>query len=260
MKVVVTGANGTLGGALKKYLEEKNIEVVAWDRREVPIDNYQRMKDFLSHVHPEILFHLAIASQPTGRDNESWMVNYEWTSELAWLSRVLRFKFVYTSTAMIFSDNNKGPFTIDSVPDATQGYGYEKKMSEPRVFYQNPESVVVRLGWQIGGKPEGNTMTHSIEKYMKQNSAYKASIKWFPACSFLEDSADALFRLSSYPPGLYMADSNERWNFYEIACALNESLGSPWKIEPTENFIFDQRMVDPRVEILSLRDRLPSLK
>jgi dTDP-4-dehydrorhamnose reductase len=124
MKAVVTGASGTLGTALGKYLEQHDIEVIAWDRQEVPVDSYQTMEAYLRKTQPRILFHLAVASQPIGRRNESWVVNYEWASELAWLTRALRIRFVFPSSVMVFSPQNPGPYTISSVPDAAYGYGY----------------------------------------------------------------------------------------------------------------------------------------
>src|SRR5690606_6962301 len=114
--------------------------VVAWDRKAVPIDNYAEMERFLAQTKPDALFHLAIASKPTGRENEGWMVNYYWPSELAWATRQLKIPFVFTSSVMVFTNNAKGPFTIESPPDAAEGYGGEKRRAEERVFYQNPDA------------------------------------------------------------------------------------------------------------------------
>jgi dTDP-4-dehydrorhamnose reductase len=43
MSVVITGANGTVGSALKQHLDGKGIEAISWDRKLIPIDNYQVM-------------------------------------------------------------------------------------------------------------------------------------------------------------------------------------------------------------------------
>ena len=150
MKAIITGARGTVGSALSNHLTAQGHQVVPWDRAVVPIDQYQPMDDFVRRERPDVLFHLAIASRSTGVANESWLVNYEWASELAWITRQLGVRFVFTSSVMVFSDNAKGPFTVDSKPDATKGYGYEKRIAEQRVFFQNPDAVVARLGWQIG--------------------------------------------------------------------------------------------------------------
>jgi dTDP-4-dehydrorhamnose reductase len=56
-----------------------------------------------------------------------------------------------------------------------------------------------------------------------------------------------------------MLDSNERWTFYEIARALSARHGGRWQVEPSEDFVFDQRMRDERIQLPSLKERLPGL-
>lgn len=259
MKALITGANGTLGKVLSNYLQSQNFEVVAWDRQAVPIDNYQAMEDFVRSVQPDMLFHLATSSQPTGRENEDWLVNYEWTSELAWICRQLNVRFIFTSSIMVFTNDAKGPFTLNSVPDAKEGYGYEKAQAEQRTLQQNPNAVIARIGWQIGESIGGNHMLDYLERQMADNGEIRASTKWYPACSFLADTAATLFQLAKGEAGLFLLDSNTSWTFYEIVSALNQQHGNRWKITPTEDFVYEQRMVDERVQIPRLKARLATL-
>jgi dTDP-4-dehydrorhamnose reductase len=258
-RAMITGASGTVGTRLSRYLRQQGFEVIAWDRRAVPVDDYAAMERFVREAAPEVLFHLATASHPTGRPRESWLINYEWTSELAWICRTLGIRFVFSSTSLVFSNKARGPFTRASQPDASEGYGYEKRRAEERVFHQNPEARVVRLGWQIGEQPTGNNMVAFLEDKMRQEGRVAASTRWYPACSMLDDTVRALLELSSAEPGLYMLDANERWTFYDIALALNARHGGRWRVEPTEDFVFDQRMRDERIQLPSLKERLPGL-
>ena len=260
MKALVTGASGTVGTALCRLLVARGAKVIAWNRERVPVDSYAAMEEFVRLSAPDVVFHLAIASRGTGKPNESWLVNCEWPSELAWITRQLGIKFVFTSSVMVFTDNARGPFTIQSRPDAQEGYGHEKRMAEERVLRQNPDAAVVRLGWQIGETQGSNNMIDYFERQMREHDAIKASTKWLPACSFLDDTAEALLRIAAQPSGLYMVDSNERWSFYEIACTLNERHGGRWKIVPMDDFVYDQRMLDEHAQVPSLKQRLPTLR
>jgi dTDP-4-dehydrorhamnose reductase len=259
VKALITGSKGTVGARLCEHLLRQGHEVATWDRSVVPVDDYWRMEAFVRATAPDVLFHLAIASQPTGREGEGWLINYEWASELAWITRILGIRFVFTSTAMVFSDDAKGPFTVRSQPDAHQGYGYEKRRAEERVFAQNPEARVVRLGWQIGDDFHGNQMSASLERQMQEKGHVEASTRWYPACAFLDDTVVGLQRIAESEPGLYMIDTNERWTFHEIASALSARHGDRWRVVPTDSFVFDQRMRDERLRMPSLKERLATL-
>lgn len=259
MKAMITGAHGTVGAAVAAALQARGDAVIPWDRALVPVDRYQPMEDFVRRERPDVLLHLAIASRPTGLANESWLINYEWASELAWITRVLGVRMVFTSTALVFSDQARGPFTLDSVPDASEGYGAEKRRAEERVRAQNPAARVVRLGWQIGEQPGSNNMIDFFARSVAERGVVRASRRWLPATSFLPDTAAALLRLCEAPPDTYMIDGNLRWSFYEIARALSRRHGDAWPVEPTDDFVYDQRMIDPRVVVAPLCERLPEL-
>jgi dTDP-4-dehydrorhamnose reductase len=257
--MLVTGLRGTVGRALEARLQQDGVRVVGWDRSAVPIDHYDTMLRFVEATAPDVLVHLAIASSSTGRANEGWLVNYEWPSELAWITRQLGVRFVHASSVMVFSGAATGPFTVDSVPDASEGYGYEKRRAEQRVREQNPDATIVRLGWQIGAQPGGNHMTDFVEREARAHGEVKASTRWRPACSFLDDTADAIARLLPAAPGCYLVDSNARWTFFEIVQALAAHHGQRWRVVPTDAPTQDQRMIDPRVAIAALDARLPAL-
>jgi dTDP-4-dehydrorhamnose reductase len=249
LKILLTGSSGTIGSTLKPLLIQNGFEVFCWDRDAVPIDNYQLMEDYVVKIKPYALIHLAAnTSFDPEKRRDSWLENYEWTSELAWICHKFGIRFVYTSSVMVFTGDTPGPHNVEEVPGAGSGYGYEKRMSETRVFHQNPDAIVLRLGWQIGNEGK-NTLVGYLDDTFNKLSCIPASINWFTACSFLGDTCKVIIESLGYPPGLFQVDSNVKWNFYEIACALKEYYKKPWKIIPAEHPVIDHRMIDGRVKI-----------
>lgn len=256
MRALITGASGTVGTTLSRLLKSRGHEVFSWDRSQIPINDYYKMENYVKLIRPDVLFHLAYTPDP----KQSWFVNYEWTSELAWITHILGIRFVFTSTNLVFSHRQQGPFMPESVPDAQEGYGLEKRKSEERIMFQNPDAVIARLGWQINTKSGHNNMVEFLKRRMLDEGKVRASTRWFPACSFVEDASEKLVELSSdAPPGIYMFDSNEKWSLYEIATALNQQFGFSWKVEATEDYGWDSRMIDIRISMPSLKERLVSL-
>ena len=244
-----------MGAALNAQLLAEHHTVVGWDRTAVPLDDLVATDQFLQATRPDVLFHLAIASQSTGKANEGWLVNVEWPSQLARLCQRHNIRFIFTSSVMVYTNDAVGPFTPETQPDAHDGYGFDKLIAEQQVRAANPDAIIARLGWQIGDALGSNNMIDFLAK----QDVVRASEKWLPACSFLADTAVALQALATANPGLYLLDSNDRWNFYEIATALNALHGNQWRVEKTADFIYDQRMRDPRANMPPLDKRLPSL-
>ena len=257
-RALITGSRGTIGQALRRHLEAKGWTVTGWNRNAVSIHDYAAMEAYVSTLEPDALFHLAVASQPTQVPMpaaDAWAVNYEWTSELAWIARQLEIPFVFTSTVMVFTEAVPGPYSIAVRPDAAHDYGRDKKETERRIFEQNPHARVARLGWQIGNDLSGNQMAAWLQK----RGQVEASTRWIPACSMLDDTAAALADLPSRRGGLYHVDANEGWSFYDLAMALRTRHDADWSITPSFGRAYDQRLLDPRVELPPLAKRLPQL-
>lgn len=252
MKALITGSTGTIGKRLCLSLEAGNWEIIRWQRDSVSISDYFAMKEFVSIHQPDVLFHLAaITSFDEKERQNTWQVNYEWPSELAWICRELDTRFVFTSTAMVFSGNQQSLITLDTAPDAVSGYGYEKRMAEQQVMKQNPSSVILRLGWQISENGH-NTINHFLDESAGKERKIKASALWFPSCSFLNDTVRVLLDSRGFEPGIYMVNSNHCYNFLEISKALNIFYGKKLEIIPFEGLRQDNRMYDDRVNIPDL--------
>ncbi|MEM6455174.1 MAG: sugar nucleotide-binding protein [Acidobacteriota bacterium] len=260
MKILITGGNGTVGRVLRAQYEARGDVPVPWNRAAVELDDHWAMANYLDEVAPDRLVHLAIASKPTGRADEGKLVNVEWPSALAWLCKEREIAFQFTSTAMVFTNDAVGPFTLESTPDATEGYGGEKLQAEEQVRFQNAEAQIVRLGWQIGDAAIGNNMLSFFADRMREDGVVRASRRWLPACSFLDDTATTLIALADHAgPGLFQLDANSRWTFYDIARAVSGRHGDRFRVEPSDDFVYDQRMVDARVRVVPLEERLPQL-
>lgn len=259
-RALVTGANGTIGRVLLETLREAGVSALPYVRPPA-----ERLLDdvapALAAARPDVVYHLAIASHPTGAADEGRLVNVLWPERLAAACREAGARLVFTSTAMVFSDQAIGPFTPESVPDAASGYGHEKRIAEERVRAAYPDARIARLGWQIGSAPGGNQMLTHLAEQARTQGAIRASRRWYPACSFLGDTCVALMALAERERagGVYHVDSNRHWTFFEIASAISRSTAAGWRVEADDAFVFDQRLLDARVPMPELAARLPGL-
>lgn len=254
---LVTGASGTVGRVLGRELESRGVRVAAWDRAAVRPGDGDAAARLFDEVRPEVVFHTALPSRPEGYDDEGLIVNETWTAQIAGLCARHGVRFVYVSTVMVFSNRMPGPFSPESTPDENEGYGLSKLRGERAAWDNNIESRVARLGWQIGLDGEGNNMVAHLNRQQQELGKISPSRLWIPATSFLEDTAAALVRVAGLGPAVYHLDSNHGWNFAEIVTALNRKLDSPWNVVEADDYTHDQRMIDDRVGMPSLAERLP---
>ena len=252
-RILLTGPSGTIGQILWPHLIQIGYEVIPWERDAISTRDYHMMEQFISEHKPEAFIHLAaITSFSENERKESWHINYEWPCELAWICKTHGIRFIFTSTAMVFSAQNQGPYTSISNPDATEGYGFEKRMAEEKGMLQNNDSVILRLGWQISETGD-NSMISFLQKQMELKAEIQASTAWFPSCSFIQDTVEVIGQSLDFKPGIYMVNSNTELNFFEIASFLNNQYAKNWNIIATEDYIHDQRMIDKRIKIQSLK-------
>ena len=238
--------NGTVAPALAQALAKSGYEIVPWNRSAHPIDNPIAVRDFIRTENPALFCHVAMG-------NPDWA---EWAARTCAEDNI---PFLFTSSVSVYSAVQSGPFTVHDLPVPDDDYGRYKLECERRVQAAHPRAQIVRIGWQIGTTPGGNQMVDYLDRTFKEKGHIAASLDWFPACSFLPDTADSLTQiLQKLPPGLYHLDGNPGLDFSKIAAGLNELLGHPWKIIPVSGLVQNHRMLDPRVPVAPITRRFPA--
>jgi dTDP-4-dehydrorhamnose reductase len=243
-KVLLTGMNGTVAPVLAEELRGRGCEVVAWDRDAVSPDDREAVARFIREVKPSALVHCAMGSS-------------QWAEDMAQVCAEEGSKFVYVSSASVYGTQQHGPFTVDDAPEPSDDYGRYKLECEQRVRAANADARIVRIGWQMALRRGGNNMVEHLAQKQAEHGHIASSTEWFPACSFLDDTARALVDALDLPPGLYLLDGNPGWNFAQIARGLNLAMGGHWDVRACDDFRWNNCMVDNKLTSGSITLRLP---
>lgn len=248
MKIIVTGMKGTVAPVLARELERHSHSVSAWDRRKIPPDDRRAVEDHLTALRPDAICHCATGSP-------------EWTETLARMACRLNAHFLYTSSVSVFGPHQQGPFGPDAEPRPADDYGRYKLDCERRVRAANPAAVVVRLGWQIGYAAGSNNMVDYLTRAQQAHGQLETSDRWLPACSFLEDTADALARLlaDGGSGGIYHLEGNPGLSFFQIVSRLNRYHGGAWNLIRTAAPVQDQRLAASVSGVAAITERLPDI-
>ena len=243
-KVLLTGMNGTVAPVLAEELRGRGSEVVAWDRSAVSPDDREAVAQFIREVKPAAIMHCAMGSP-------------QWAEDMARICAEEGSKFLYVSSASVYGTQQQGPFTIEDTPEPCDDYGRYKLECEQRVRAANDQAIIVRIGWQIALRRGGNNMVEHLAQKQAEHGHIAASTEWFPACSFLDDTARALAgALDGAPAGLYLLDGNPGWSFWQIAVALDRAMQAGWEVRENRDFRWNNHMVDKRLGMVSVADLL----
>ena len=242
-KTLLTGMNGTVAPAIAEELRARGNEVVAWDRGAVSPDDRGAVERFIREVKPTALIHCAVGSP-------------QWAEDMARVCAEEGIVFLYVSSASVYGTQQQGPFTVDDMPEPSDDYGRYKLECEQRVRTANADARIVRIGWQIALRPGGNNMVAYLIARQTEHGHIAASTEWFPACSFLDDTARAVVDALDLPPGLYLLDGNPGRSFAQIAQGLNAAMGSHWDVRACDDFRWNNCIIDSKLTTGSIAQRL----
>ena len=237
--------NGTVAPALAHRLRLEGIDVVAWDRNKIAIDDPAAVRSFIEQQKPDWVCHMAMGSPV-------------WAATMAKVCRENGIKFLFTGTCSVFDGSKPGPFPVDKTPDATDDYGRYKADCERQIVAASPDAYIARLGWQIGDAPGSNNMIDFFYRMAREKGRVEVSNGVIHSNAFLVDTADALYRLlAHHTPGLYQLEGNPGLTLYEIATRLHALHHFDFPIVPHEEPRRDIRMINDTIAVGQLTDRLP---
>lgn len=247
---IITGLSGTLAPHLARAVAARGGEVARWDRAAVDPGDTVACLAWLRTMRPCAIAHLAMGSPA-------------WAGQLAGYAHDAGIPFVFTSTAMVFHHDPDGPHDVASERTARDEYGLYKITCEDAVRAANPAAHVARIGWQIDPHTPGNNMLMALDAWQAKEGQVAASRLWRPACSFMQDTAEALAAMLAAPHargGTFHLDSNagEGHAFDAIVRALKAALGrDAWVVRAHDEYRHDQRLVGGACSLPPLSARLP---
>ncbi|MCH4889479.1 sugar nucleotide-binding protein [Acidaminobacter sp. JC074] len=245
MKAIITGMNGTLAPYVYDYFESKTCELIVWERQHVPIDDPDKIKNFISEHQPDIFLH--IATGPV-----------EWIKQIIDCISDYSIPLVFISSEAVFN-GSEGPHTTADNLKAKDDYGRYKIHCESIINkYYKENTYIIRLGWQIAYHTHKNNML----AFLVTEGHVKASEDWILATSFMPDTAKAIYKIiKHHPTGTYHLDSNQdNMSFYELVCHLKEIFKLPIDIEKTNTFKHNNRLLSDQPYICSLKESMATYK
>jgi dTDP-4-dehydrorhamnose reductase len=165
MRVLITGANGQLGGALQRlapaWAEINAIDVDDCDLTDVPM-----LRARLTVEAPDLILNAAAytaVDKAEGDENLARAINSEAVAAMVEAMAETGGKVVHVSTDYVFDGTASSPYVPDAPRNPQSAYGRTKAEGEDHL---RPEDVLVRTAWvyEAGGANFVRTMIRLMKE------------------------------------------------------------------------------------------------
>jgi dTDP-4-dehydrorhamnose reductase len=165
-KVLVTGADGQLGQALRRRLGSR----LAWagGRQDLDVRDAEAVRRLVCEVGPDVVVNASAYNKVDAAESEpgeALAVNAEAPLHLARAAREAGALIVHVSTDYVFDGRGSAPYREQDVPNPISAYGVSKLAGELLVATAAPDHLLVRTSGVFGAggsKAKGGSFVERI--------------------------------------------------------------------------------------------------
>ena len=226
MRILITGAHGMLGSALKRTLLMHDI--TAPEKHQLNVGNIDQVEKYAKKI--DLIIHLAAETDHEyceQNPSQAYFINVSGTGNMVAIAKRLDIPILYMSTASIFNGILNKPYKTWNKPCPLNHYNKSKYYGE-LIVQSHPKHFIVRAGWMFGG---GATLDKKfVNKIIKKINAGETEIKVADDCigspTYTEDLATCILSLlDSDEYGIYHCVHPGEISRYHFAKSIIEILG-----------------------------------
>lgn len=243
MKLLVTGANGQLGKALREIAGNyPGLDFTFLSREDLAIHHFELVRNFFRAIQPDICINCAAYTAVDKAEIEpelAFQVNAEAVGVLAAVCGAHGTKFMHVSTDYVFSGSASTPYREDDGTDPQSVYGASKREGERQAMHYNPSSVIIRTSWLY--HHEGKNFVKTMLRLMGEKPFVGVVDDQWGSPTYAVDLAECILDMATsgiHEPGIYHFSNDGDINWHQFAVAIAQILKSPCEVRaiPTTSY------------------------
>jgi dTDP-4-dehydrorhamnose reductase len=151
MRILITGARGQLGQALRSVLLGQ--DVLALDRQHLDITDRGAVLQTVTSARPDWVVNAAAFTDVDAAESapeQAFAVNAAAPGYLGEAAMKVGAGLLQVSTDYVFDGGSSRPYTEDDAPRPVNVYGASKLEGEARALQATPRACVIRTAWLYG--------------------------------------------------------------------------------------------------------------
>lgn len=252
MKILVTGCDGQLGGAVAQELQSRGHIVIEANRRNMDLTSRKAVEGQLFRTRPDAVVHCAAYTNVDRAEEEASLcraVNVQGTAYIAEYCRQQERKLLYVSTDYVFGGDGGTCHRERAQASPMNVYGQSKYEGE-QIVRAVERSFIVRTSW-LFGKGGRNFVTAILGK-AKRGQALQVVDDQIGSPTYAGDLAALLSdMIQSGEYGVYHATNEGECTWYGFAEEILRLAGIRSRITPVSAAVYGgkaKRPSDSRLE------------
>ncbi|WP_143307618.1 dTDP-4-dehydrorhamnose reductase [Chitinophaga vietnamensis] len=149
--ILVTGANGQLGQALKKAVASyPQFNLLCTDYEDLDITSPEALEAWFSANQPDACINCAAytaVDKAESDEDKAFLLNFQAVLALAETCNKHNTQLLHISTDYVFSGNHYRPYKETDDADPQSIYGASKLRGEAAATSENADTIVIRTSW-----------------------------------------------------------------------------------------------------------------
>jgi len=175
-RVLLLGANGQLGAALREQLENKpeRYELNAFTRAEADLCDSQRLRSIVAELKPAIILNAAAYTAVDRAESEpelAALINAKAPGILAEEAARIGALLVHYSTDYVFDGTKMSPWIEEDAPNPLNVYGTTKLAGERAIVAIGGSHLIFRTSWVFA--PQGKNFLLTILRLARERDQLK---------------------------------------------------------------------------------------
>lgn len=271
MKILITGAGGTLGGDLQRVFSSAGHELILTDRDTLDITDREAVFQFIREWQPEVIINSAAYNFVDNVEEDAHYpvalaVNAHGPRNLAEAAKEMAIPFVHYSTDYVFPGDKPEGYTEDDPTGPISRYGETKEAGEKMVQEVGGEYYICRLSKIFGVPGESDNSKESFVALMLRLAAKLPEMKIVHeevgSPSYTRDIAETTLQLLHTRPGkgiFHIVNEGSGVTWYEFAEEIFDLAGVETPRTPVPSAEFPKPAARPKFAALR-NTKLPPLR
>jgi len=197
-KILITGAEGMLGMALKKAAEGR-FQIESTDFKDLDITKKEKVFEKFQQLKPQTVIHCAAYTDVDGcekRPEVAYEVNVRGAKNIAEAVKSAGAVLIFVSTDYVFDGNKKSPYTEEDQTNPLGVYGRTKLEAEKVIRQLLNRHLSIRSSFLFGKGKKG--FIEAILEQARLNKSAKVVSDKFGSPTYVKDLAGAVISLCDF--------------------------------------------------------------